>query len=73
MVTVAQALHWRELPEFYLAQLLGYIGTWSAVARCREVTGRDPLAELAGRLVQLWGDPATRRRVEWPLSVRAGR
>jgi SAM-dependent methyltransferase len=59
--------------EWGLAQLLGYIGTWSAVARCREVTGRDPLAELAGRLVPLWGDPSTRRRVEWPLSVRAGR
>jgi SAM-dependent methyltransferase len=59
--------------EWRLAQLLGYIGTWSAVARCREVTGRDPLAELAGRLVPLWGDPATRRTVEWPLSVRAGR
>jgi hypothetical protein len=59
--------------EWSLAQLLGYIGTWSAVARCREVTGRDPLAELAGRLVPLWGDPSTRCRVEWPLSVRAGR
>ena len=61
------------LAEWSLAQLLGYIGTWSAVARCREVTGRDPLAELAGRLVPLWGDPSTRRSVEWPLSVRAGR
>jgi SAM-dependent methyltransferase len=56
-----------------LAQLLGYIGTWSAVARCREVTGSDPLPELAGRLLSLWGDPSTPRRVEWPLSVRAGR
>jgi hypothetical protein len=59
--------------EWTLAQLLGYIGTWSAVARCRELTGTDPLAKLAGRLVPLWGDPSTPRRVEWPLSVRAGR
>jgi SAM-dependent methyltransferase len=59
--------------EWNLAQLLGYIGTWSAVARCREETGRDPLAELAVRLSPLWGDPSTRSRVEWPLSVRAGR
>jgi hypothetical protein len=56
-----------------LPQLLGYIGTWSAVARCRETTGRDPLAELARRLASVWGNPAARRRVEWPLSVRAGR
>jgi SAM-dependent methyltransferase len=59
--------------EWSLPQLLGYVGTWSAVARCREATGRDPLAELAGRLVPLWGDPSTARRVEWPLTVRAGR
>ena len=61
------------LADWSLPQLLGYIGTWSAVARCREVTGTDPLIELAARLEPLWGDPATTRRVEWPLSVRAGR
>jgi SAM-dependent methyltransferase len=59
--------------DWSLPQLLGYIGTWSAVARCREVTGADPLAELAGRLLPLWGDPSAPRRVEWPLSLRAGR
>jgi SAM-dependent methyltransferase len=59
--------------EWNLPQLLGYIGTWSAVARYREVTGSDPLRELAERLLPLWGDPPRVRRVEWPLSVRAGR
>lgn len=59
--------------EWTLAQLLGYVGTWSAVVRCREETGSDPLAELAGRLVPLWGDPSAPRKVEWPLSMRAGR
>ncbi len=61
------------LAEWNLPQLLGYIGTWSAVARCREVTGGDPLTELADRLLPLWGDPSTRHGVEWPLTVRAGR
>lgn len=61
------AAHWT------LAQLLGYIGTWSAVMRCREVTGTDPVARLADQLLPLWGDPSVARRVEWPLSVRAGR
>ena len=61
------------LAEWSFVQLLGYLGTWSAVARCREVTGGDPLVDLAGRLAPLWGDPSARRRVEWPLSVRAGR
>lgn len=59
--------------EWSLAQPLGYIGTWSAVARCREATGSDPLAGLADRLLPLWGDPSAQRRIEWPLSVRAGR
>lgn len=59
--------------EWTLAELLGYIGTWSATARCRAVTGTDPLPTLADRLAALWGDPAAPRRIEWPLSVRAGR
>jgi SAM-dependent methyltransferase len=59
--------------DWRLSQLLGYIGTWSAVARCRELTAADSLAELAGRLLPLWGDPSAERRVEWPLSLRAGR
>lgn len=56
-----------------LEQLLGYIGTWSALARYREVKGNDPLVALAERLRHSWGDPAMRRRIEWPLGVRAGR
>jgi SAM-dependent methyltransferase len=59
--------------EWSLPQLLGYIGTWSAVAKCREVTGTDPLTGLVGRLIPLWGDPSSPRGVEWPISVRAGR
>jgi SAM-dependent methyltransferase len=59
--------------DWTLGQLLGYIGTWSAVARCRESSGTDPVSELADRVVPLWGDPAGSRRIEWPISVRAGR
>jgi SAM-dependent methyltransferase len=61
------------IEDWGLGQLLGYVSTWSAVARCREVTGRDPLPELEARLAPLWGEPAQRRRVEWPIAVRAGR
>jgi SAM-dependent methyltransferase len=56
-----------------LAQLLGYVSTWSATARCREVTGADPLPALEARLAPLWGGPTKRRHVEWPIAVRAGR
>jgi SAM-dependent methyltransferase len=56
-----------------LDEMLGYIGTWSATARYRSATGVDPLPELADRLGAPWGDRAARRRIEWPLSIRAGR
>lgn len=56
-----------------LAHLLGYIGTWSAVGRCRRETGADPLAPLAEALRARWGDPATPRAIAWPIHMRVGR
>jgi SAM-dependent methyltransferase len=59
--------------DWTLAELLGYAGTWSAVAACRRATGRDPVPALGEALAPAWGDPARRVRVRWPLVVRAGR
>lgn len=56
-----------------LAELLGYVGTWSAVGRYRQKVGQDPMPILAEELGRLWGNPNTARRIEWPLFVRAGR
>lgn len=56
-----------------LAALLGYCRSWSAMARYRRARGTDPVAELEAALTPIWGDPATRRIVSWPLVVRAGR
>ncbi len=53
--------------------MLGYLGTWSAVARARQATGGDPLAKLAAVLAPAWGDPGIARPVVWPLALRAGR
>ena len=53
--------------------VLGYIGTWSAVQRCRAVEGIDPMAALAADLARVWPDPAEARRAVWPISLRAGR
>jgi len=58
--------------DFELAQFLGYVGTWSAVARCRAAEGVDPLPELAQRLRPHWPDGAS-RRARFPLALRAGR
>lgn len=55
-----------------LAELLGYLATWSAVRAYRARRGADPLALVHDRLAAAWGD-AERRTVRWPLAVRAGR
>ena len=56
-----------------LEGLLGYLGTWSAVARCRQEEGGDPLADLAAEIGPLWPAAPRSRPVRWPLSVLVGR
>jgi SAM-dependent methyltransferase len=55
-----------------LPQMLGYLSTWSAVVRCTEATGTNPVHALGERLAPLW-ESGGRRRVQWELSLRAGR
>jgi SAM-dependent methyltransferase len=58
--------HW-ALPE-----LLGYLGSWSAVAAAR-AAGHDPLPALAAELEGLWpGGGATAVAVRWPFMGRWG-
>ncbi len=54
------------------AQLLAYLGTWSAVAHLREVEGRDIVAEFAEPLAALWPEPGA-RQVRMPVWLRAFR
>jgi ubiquinone/menaquinone biosynthesis C-methylase UbiE len=63
----AMEVRWR------LADLLGYVASWSAVARYRQANGADPVPALAHELAPLWGDPDATRPMRWPLTVRAGR
>lgn len=53
--------------EWTLPQLLGYLGSLSAVARCRNATGRDPVAAHADAIAAAWGNPAQARTLRWPL------
>jgi SAM-dependent methyltransferase len=58
-----------------LPDLVGYLGTWSALARFRQVEGRDPLADFVPLLEAAWGADQTElpRDVTWPMPVRAFR
>lgn len=67
-----------EAPPFRLhvdwprEALLSYVGTWSAVARCRAATGVDPVPELARSLAASW--PAGEARaIRFPIHLRIGR
>jgi SAM-dependent methyltransferase len=59
--------------EWDLSEVTDYFGTWSAVQYYRKAKGEDPLALVRGEMVAAWGDPASRRRVRWPLSLRLAR
>lgn len=56
-----------------LPELFGYCRSWSATGRYSAAQGHDPVVELATMLEPLWGDPAQRQRIRWPLAVRVGR
>jgi len=57
-----------------IEELVGYIGTWSAVTRYRADRGRDPLPILIHELGAAWGKDATEpHTITWPLFIRAGR
>jgi len=56
-----------------LAQLLGYVRTWSAVQAIERERGGDAYAGFARALTAAWGDPDRSRAVRWDVAVRAGR
>ena len=59
--------------QWTLARLLGYFSSYSATRRCREATGRDPVAAHAPAFAAAWGDPQLTRTVHWPMFVHARR
>ena len=52
--------------------MLGFLGSWSAVAHYKKRNGVDPIEENAERLKMVWRTPQEMKEVSWPLSLRAG-
>jgi ubiquinone/menaquinone biosynthesis C-methylase UbiE len=67
------------VPEFAmelrwsLAQLVGYLGSWSATSRYRKAHGTDPVPALRAALQPHWPGGDGLMRIMWPLKVRAVR
>ncbi len=59
--------------EWALADLLGYLRTWSAVRRYLASHDHDPVALVEPELSDAWGPPERRRRATWTLDLRVGR
>ena len=51
--------------------LLGYLRTWSSVAKYQKQHGTDPVALIADEVTRLWGEGE--REVVFPIFARAGR
>ena len=56
-----------------LADLIGYVDTWSAMRAAERSLGRKPIESFRAALTQAWGDPLRRAVIRWPLSLRVGR
>lgn len=68
-----------EAPEFHmevewsLDELLGYLGTWSAVRSYRKERSHDPRGLISAPLAEAWQPPGARKKIRWPLHALLGR
>ena len=56
-----------------LAELFGYVTTWSAVRALEKEQGRAAVDAFRRNLQRAWGPEAEVRCIRWPLAVRLGR
>jgi len=64
---------WHMTAPLTRGELVGYFGTWSAVAVARQTEHTDPIRDLEPRLARVWPSASERRSVTWPLTLRIGR
>lgn len=58
--------------EWSREHLLGYLRSWSAVARFQAANGFDPVSELAEEMGAYWQEGKV-HQIEWPLFMHVGR
>lgn len=56
-----------------LADVVGYVDTWSAVRAMEKAVGRVPLDRFVQDLSSAWGEAGRARLIRFPLSLRLGR
>jgi SAM-dependent methyltransferase len=53
-------------------RLLGYLRSWSSVARFTQSQGVDPVQAIEAPLREAWGGQDGQRAIRWPLTVLCG-
>jgi len=56
--------------EWNLADLIGYLGTWSAFQKYHKEKSFDPRVPLMPNFLKAWGDQGKTKTVTWPLALR---
>jgi len=59
--------------DWDLRSLGGFLNSWSATRRYKEVHGRNPLELIWDELSSFWVDPDAPLTISWPLHLRVGR
>lgn len=59
--------------QWTLADLVAYLGTWSATQRYRKALQLDPIPDLTRRLLTVWGAAESTRQIVWPIALLTGR
>jgi hypothetical protein len=67
MPPLAIALEWN------FEELMAYLDTWSGIKAAEKALAESPRYAFRRAVAPLWGDPAGRHTVCWPLTVRCGR
>lgn len=60
---------WRA--QWSLQQLLGYLGTWSALKKYIQIHHEDPLEKMQASFEAVWGEDQT-KPIEFPIILRVG-
>ncbi|MGB7873516.1 MAG: class I SAM-dependent methyltransferase [Anaerolineales bacterium] len=56
-----------------LGNLIGFLGSWSAVKKLIDTQGDTTFEEPIKELERLWGDNPDKREIRWPLHFRIGK
>ena len=56
--------------EWNLAQLVGYLNTWSALNHYKKINGINPLNEMLPGLQKMWGRADVVRAVQFPIITK---